>query len=443
VSTQSPPAATASGIASSGRNLALDEPVIVLTAARSGSTMLRLLLDAHPDLACPPETNVAKVATQLAGVWGLLAGNEDGPPDTAMAAVRHVVDTMFASYLAARGKLRWCDKSLGTAEVAGNLARLYPRTRFICLYRHAMDVIASALEACPWGISGYGFEPYASNSPGNSVAAIAHYWADHMTAILEFERAHPEACLRVRYEDLAARPRDAAARIFGFLGVAHDPDIAARFLAEAGSHPPGPADYKIWSTSQVSTDSIGRGTRIPLGAIPPPLLEVVNGLLGELGYQQVAEDWNHGAADYRPGAGPPAAGAPPAAEVAGTLALVAGRISDALGRGRTGPPGGPADPAAWRPGRVAVSVVDRDLGSRQTVIADFGAATVAEADEIPGDCAWELTGDPGTWRAVLAGQANLGVAVRRGELRYVREAADAPPRDVRLQVTARMLGLTR
>jgi hypothetical protein len=31
---------------------ALDEPVIVLTPARSGSTLLRRILDAHPDLAC-------------------------------------------------------------------------------------------------------------------------------------------------------------------------------------------------------------------------------------------------------------------------------------------------------------------------------------------------------------------------------------------------------
>jgi hypothetical protein len=34
------------------------DPVFVLCNGRSGSTLLRFLLDAHPDLACPPETNL-------------------------------------------------------------------------------------------------------------------------------------------------------------------------------------------------------------------------------------------------------------------------------------------------------------------------------------------------------------------------------------------------
>ena len=36
-----------------------------------------------------------------------------------------------------------------------------------------MDVIASGIEACPWGLKGYGFEPYAAESPGNTVLALA------------------------------------------------------------------------------------------------------------------------------------------------------------------------------------------------------------------------------------------------------------------------------
>src|SRR6202035_2611623 len=33
-------------------------PVFVLCMGRSGSTLLRFLLDAHPELACPPETSL-------------------------------------------------------------------------------------------------------------------------------------------------------------------------------------------------------------------------------------------------------------------------------------------------------------------------------------------------------------------------------------------------
>jgi Sulfotransferase family len=37
------------------------DPVFVLCMSRSGSTLLRLILDTHPDLACPPETNIPAV----------------------------------------------------------------------------------------------------------------------------------------------------------------------------------------------------------------------------------------------------------------------------------------------------------------------------------------------------------------------------------------------
>ena len=50
------------------------EPVLVLCAAQPGSTLLRFMLDSHPDLARPPETNLAVMAGQMATVWSLIDG---------------------------------------------------------------------------------------------------------------------------------------------------------------------------------------------------------------------------------------------------------------------------------------------------------------------------------------------------------------------------------
>jgi Sulfotransferase family len=145
------------------------DPVFVLCNGRSGSTLLRFLLDAHPDLACPPETNLPALCAQLATVWSLIEGaplsanRGDEPPEVpaaAIAGVRATMDRMVGSYLARRGKKRYCDKSLGTARFAPLLTRVYPQARFVCVYRHPIDVIASGAEACPWGLNGYGFDPY-------------------------------------------------------------------------------------------------------------------------------------------------------------------------------------------------------------------------------------------------------------------------------------------
>jgi hypothetical protein len=34
-------------------------PTFILATSRSGSTLLRFIIDSHPDFACPPETQVA------------------------------------------------------------------------------------------------------------------------------------------------------------------------------------------------------------------------------------------------------------------------------------------------------------------------------------------------------------------------------------------------
>ena len=44
-------------------------PVFILTGSRSGSTLLRFILDTHPDLACPPETNFTGAALHMLRSW--------------------------------------------------------------------------------------------------------------------------------------------------------------------------------------------------------------------------------------------------------------------------------------------------------------------------------------------------------------------------------------
>ena len=110
------------------------------------------------------------------------------------------LDTMLGPYLARRGKRLLIDKSLNTAHYADLLLDIYPSARFVCLYRYPMDVIASGMEACPWGLGGYGFDPYIASSPSkiNPVTPVAI--AAMMASVEEVEVvvAHNErATLRV------------------------------------------------------------------------------------------------------------------------------------------------------------------------------------------------------------------------------------------------------
>jgi hypothetical protein len=275
------------------------DPVFVLCAGRSGSTLLRFLLDSHPALTCPPETRIPWLCTQLASAWSVI---EDAPADpggggeaasAVLAGLRASFEPMISSYLARSGKKRFCDKSLGGAVHSNLLAQMWPGAQFVSLHRHPMDLIGSGIEAAPWGLSGYGFDSYAAASPGNSVVALARYWGDYTSAIVAAEERLGPACIRLRYEDLVADPEQEAKRLFDFLGEEPVPGITETIFSREQQRS-GPGDHKIWQTSKIGTDSVGRGWNIPARLLPPPLLAEINALAGRLGYLPVGPDWGTG-----------------------------------------------------------------------------------------------------------------------------------------------------
>jgi hypothetical protein len=458
------------------------DPVFVLCAARSGSTLLRFVLDAHPDLSCPPETNVPALCGQLATVWSLIEGaplsqnRGDEPPDipdAAIAGVKETMDRMTGSYLARRGKKRYCDKSLGTARFAYLMTRIWPEAKFICLFRHPMDVIASGMEACPWGLNGYGFDPYIAETPGNAVHALGRFWLDNASVIALAEEQYADRCLRVRYEDMVADPQGEADRIFEFLGAASVPDIEARmFAAERERY--GPADYKIWHTSRISGDSVGRGWTVPAGLIGAQVRVAINELCGRLGYVPVDDDWGDAErpTDLRlpaeteiaeePGAQPAeadgeqAASAPPVTpsvpvpdpEFAALLheSLAAGitRLSEGFEK-------------RWEPCAKdtfeVVATPPSGTGPNARWFVDLGAGTVSAlngtqpdpgedaGDEEP-DSDWDMIASADTWDQVVSGKLNMSVALRRHLFRY-RDTGESGPivADARIGMLGDLLGL--
>ncbi len=440
-----------SGKVGGGHATGADSPVFILTMARSGSTLLRFILDAHPSLCCPPELSVAATAAHLAHLWTVAEGvlspamptslAEGQLTDHARAAIREAIQAPLVPYMAERGATRWCDKSLDGLLFARVAAALWPRAQFICLYRHCMDVIASGLEACRWGPDAFGFEEFAPQFPGNSVAAIGACWADMTAKIIDFEKEYPGRSLRVRYEDLVADTEDVAGRIFGFLGVPAVPGISRSCFAVAHDAN-GPGDAKIWFTAAVSAESVGRGREVPADRLPAHVRADVNRALSELGYGEVGEDWD-AEPDRSAGpdrdADPDGSAGPDAAELAHPAPGVA---AGASGHSRPGTAqharaanqdGGEADLAA-----VTSALAARDSDRRATMLGDIARCWPALAGRVlsvevtgPGggrsEFRWNIPG-PGweraeqtplaalsapaaVWRPVLDGTANLFVEV--------------------------------
>jgi Sulfotransferase family len=475
--------ATATVLEASCSGFSFADPVFVLCNGRSGSTLLRFLLDAHPELACPPETNLPALCAQLATVWSLIEGAPLSPnrgdeppeiPDAAIAGIRATMDRMVGSYLERRGKKRYCDKSLGTARFADLLLRVYPEARFICLYRHPMDVIASGMEACPWGLNGYGFDPYIATTPGNAVLALARFWADNAAITVAAEEEFADRCLRVRYEDLVTDPEGTAEGIFSFLEAAPAPGISEScFSSERERF--GPADYKIWCTSKISSDSVGRGWSIPTGLIPPPVLGAINELTGKLGYLPVDAGWGTSApptdlrvpviasddADVELQAPEQDAGTarvkPPAQDSAtaeGVAAADGGQLepvsSQLLGsRLRTGLEDVRPDVTGrWKQWGgekfVAIWVPEDPREPAEHWLVRLNERTVSFVNRAAQeDSDWDIIGSAGAWEQVISGKLNLSVALRACQLRYCDGDESGPlAADTRIRVLADLMTLT-
>jgi hypothetical protein len=248
-------------------------PVIVLASPDSGAQRLLSLLSAGGGLACTSGTGVLPLCEQAAHVWRRAeTGNGQTGRLSSLAAksIRTSVAPLVTQILASTGAQRWCEHAAPAPSAAGTFLGLFPGTRFVCLHREAGQVIRAALARSPWGLAGPAYRPFVAAQPGSSVAALAAYWAAHTEALLEFEAGHPDACLRVRFEDLPGMPGQIPAELSDFLGIA-----AVGYQGPPARHDDG---------DTAPGEEVPPPPALPLDQVPPPLLTQVNGLLSQLGY---------------------------------------------------------------------------------------------------------------------------------------------------------------
>jgi hypothetical protein len=399
--------------------------------------LMRFILDTHPDLACPPETGVTAACAGLMRSWDILengsagkrsvaeADRQAGSP-RALAAVRDTADEIYGRYLRRRGKRRWCDKSLGSHQDAELAARLYPEAKFICLFRHCMDVIASGVEACPWGLHRFGFDGFAAQDPGNSVTAIGSYWLATVQSIMAFEERHPDSCHRVRYEDLVSAPAETVAAMFSFLGAEPVPGIT-RACFRTPHEGNGPGDEEIWFTDRITADSVGCGVRVPVAALTPQARQAINEALARLGYRPVDEEWNAqvGRVDVRADApGGARAGGGDLPRQHGEPETVARAMRDRLG---SLPDHEVTEASAIWPavaGQTIAIVVEGADGDHAGLRWRFAALPECREDRSADGTGRDrpvctMIAGSATWRALLDGQANLVTEMTAGRLRCV------------------------
>jgi hypothetical protein len=206
-------------------------PVIVLGVRRSGTTLLRVMLDRNPALAIPDESyfvpqlarrhptpvDPAAFAGDLARLptlveWGL-------PPARVAERLRpgmttgEAIAAVFETYAAERGKPRWGDKTPLYMQHLDLLERLFQQAVFVHLIRDGRDAALSFL-AVPGGLvtEGWGHP--------RDARGFACQWATEVRAARRLgARLAPDRYMELRYEALVADPAAELRRVCAFAGL--------------------------------------------------------------------------------------------------------------------------------------------------------------------------------------------------------------------------------
>ena len=210
---------------------------VVVGAPRSGTTLLRLMLDAHPDLALPPETGFLPALAALRGAAArspealartILHHPPEAPnwPDFGIeaAALHEAIAALpapspagaarcfYRLYAARLGKPRWGDKTPHHAFHLPAIAGLLPEAAILHIIRDGRD---AALSLRPLWFA-----------PAQDMAALAAHWQGFVTAARQGGAACPRY-MELRYEALLRDPEAVLRRVADFLAISFHPAMAA------------------------------------------------------------------------------------------------------------------------------------------------------------------------------------------------------------------------
>jgi hypothetical protein len=198
-----------SGLALSSRN------ICVYGALRSGTTMLRLMLNAHPAVSCPGESDfIFEYLTIRNGAWSL---DTDALRQNLMfkTSGMTLVDGSALDQVASLISQSARDRDANVLvmhRALNQVLDVMPDLKVIHLLRDPRDVARSSI-AMGWA--------------GNVYSGLGH-WLDTED---DWSAAEPRLAasqhIEVRYEDLVSRPRSELERICAFVGVPFDPVMLA------------------------------------------------------------------------------------------------------------------------------------------------------------------------------------------------------------------------
>lgn len=213
----------------------MSPPLFVLGVSRSGTTLLRVILDRSPGLAIPDETFfIPQLAHRHSSpvdpeeflddirrlprlaAWGVPAEDFTSRLRRGMS-VGEALSAVFSAYAVKHGKPRWGDKTPMYMRHLGLIERLFPDAQYVHLVRDGRDAALAFLDMPEGVVTRTWAHP-------RSPAGFACEWRTEVRRARELgRRLGPARYFEIRYEDLIADTAGVVRSICDFAKIPFEP----------------------------------------------------------------------------------------------------------------------------------------------------------------------------------------------------------------------------
>lgn len=227
-------------------------PIIIGGFYRSGTSLLRRLLDAHSNIHCGPEVKFFKdlysdyLSDELAHVRFFSTMRTLGLSEAEILDIfgKAFVDShqLAASKV---GKVRWADKNPENVLYLDQWCSLLGgEFFFIHVVRHPLDAIDSLIEV--------GFKKAVPSGFEEKIELYQTF----LQKGLSFAETHADSSVLVRYEDMVKDPRTTLTRLLNRVGEEFEATMLEGYNSEKRQK--GIEDPKVAHTGSIHGRSVGR-----------------------------------------------------------------------------------------------------------------------------------------------------------------------------------------
>ena len=259
----------------------MNQPIFLGGCERSGTTLLRVILDTHSNIHCGPESKI--IAKTIPAWMNQRQTNTDilreyyrFTDETIDALYRNIILTAIS-----RGHTittPWiAEKSPQNVFYYHHIRALFPQSPIINMVRDGRDVVASLLEMDWCSDMGKPLD-FTIN-----IEAACHRWLTAVNANATFQtNAMSAPYLQLRYEDLVSEPKAVITEILAFLGESWEDSLLDFHLVKREL---GDESSSATVQNRITENRIGRWRSRFTGEDIKLLNAVLGDALHRLGYE--------------------------------------------------------------------------------------------------------------------------------------------------------------